>query len=431
MNSDEIIFGDCLRRLRIGAGLTQEALAERAGLSVDSIASLERGRRRAPRPDTLRRLTLAIGPSGADRVALIGAATTSSATASLDLKGPGRLPAPAGSLIGRRPDLAAVIKLLRGGESRLVTLTGPGGVGKTRLAIAAAAAVESDHAEGAAFVSLAELRHADAVLPAIARALGVRSGRQPVLDRLRAYLGDRDLVLLLDTFEHLLPAGPLIANLIAACPAMLVLATSRAALGLRGEQRFVVPPLDLPPPGDCAPGVLAGYPAVGLFVARARAAGQDFRIQNQARADAVTEICRRLDGLPLPIEFAAIRAAALGPIVLAERLEDSLDALGEGARDLPDRQRSLRASFNWTYGLLPAHARALLARMAVVSDGGNAKSIEAVCGPGGLDALEVLVDFNLVQVSDGTGGRRFAMLGTTCEYAREQAGSRGGFLAAG
>ena len=239
-----------------------------------------------------------------------------------------------------------------------MTLTGPGGVGKTRLALAAAAAVAGDFADGVTFVPLAPIANPDLVASAIARALGVReAGDQLLLDRLQAILRDKHHLLVLDNFEHVAEAAPLVAELLATCPALTVLATSRTRLRISGEHENPVRPLALPEAGD--PLTLEGSresAAVDLFVARAEAIKPHFRLTAE-NATAVAAICRRLDGLPLAIELAAARVKVLPPAALLARLDHRLPLLTGGGRDLPARQRTMREAIAWSYDLLQPRSK--------------------------------------------------------------------------
>ena len=371
-------FGDVLRRLRLEAGLSQEALAERAGISVDAVAALERGRRRRPRPDTFGRIAGALGLRDVERVLLARAAADRPTP-------PGRLPAPPGSLIGRSQELSVLLGMLAQPTCRLLTLIGPGGVGKTRLALAAAALIQADHADGVAFVALDPLTRPGLVAPTVAEALALPgSGRRPAAERLLGHLADRDMLLVLDSFEHLLPAAGLVADLVAYCPELHVIVTSRAPLRLRAEQQLRVVPLRVPPARETRPRDLASYPAVKLFASRARMVQHDFTIDEAATATATARICRRLDGLPLAIELAASRINMLTPLTLAVRLPENLDALGEGARDLPERQRTLRATIDWSHALLPEPTRRVFAHLAVFHGGCTTEAALAVVGPDSL-----------------------------------------------
>jgi predicted ATPase/DNA-binding CsgD family transcriptional regulator len=291
------------------------------------------------------------------------------------------VPAPVTALIGREGEVAALSALLGRTDVRLVTLTGPGGVGKTSLSIAVAMEMADAFADGAVFVDLAPIRDAALVAAAIARQLGLREGGSiPPQDRLRLHLRRRELLLVLDNIEQVVEAAQMVGELLAACPGLTVLATSRARLHLSGEQVYLVPTLALPDPDHPAtPGRLGTVAAVRLFVERARAADARFAL-TVANAPAVAEICRRLDGLPLAIELAAARSAVLPAPALLERLEPRLPVLTGGAVDLPVRLQTVRNAIAWSYDLLTEPERRLLGRLALFAGGFTLGAAEAVAG---------------------------------------------------
>ena len=317
-------FGDLLRRLRTAAALSQEELAERAGLSRHGISDLERGARHAPRLETVRMLADALALAETDRQALLAAARPAllgNGPAVAPPASPGSLPAPLTRLIGRETELAALSAGLQDAEVRLLTVTGPGGVGKTRLAIAVAAAVQEAFPDGVVFVDLAPLSDPALVVPTIAVAFGVQAGAdQVLLDRLCRFFAEKRLLLLLDNCEPVLGAAPDVATLLARCPGLTVLATSREPWRVRGEQEFPLHPLPLPASDRLlAIEEVQGSPAVALFVERAHAVQPRFALTAE-NAGAVAAICRRLDGLPLAIELAAARVKVLPPAALLARL---------------------------------------------------------------------------------------------------------------
>jgi predicted ATPase/class 3 adenylate cyclase len=331
-------------------------------------------------------------------------------------------------LIGREKEVAEVCDLLGAEATRLLTLTGPGGIGKTRLALQAAADLLDEFPDGTYFVQLATLTEAELFISAVAETLGVREiGEQPLDETLKDYLHERRLLLLLDNFEQVLGAAPTVTELLTAAPGLKVLATSRAPLGLYGEHELPVPPLTLPdlklqPPLER----LTQYEAVGLFVERARAVKPDFKVTNES-APAVAEICVRLDGLPLAIELAAARIKMLPPKAMLQRLSSRLKLLTGGARDLPERQRTLRATIEWSFALLNEGEQVLFGRLAVFSGGRTLEAIEAICDAEGdlpmevFDGVSSLLDKSLLRQEEGPNGEpRFVMLETVHEFAREK-----------
>jgi len=325
-----------------------------------------------------------------------------------------RLPRPPTPLVGRRLEVAAVAGLLRA-ESRLVTLTGPGGTGKTRLALAVAEELAGESG-GAVFVDLAPVGDPALVMDAIAQALDVADqGSLPA--GIADAMAERPLLLVLDNFEQLLAAAPEVAALLAAAPRLRALVTSRAPLRLAGEREYPVPPLPVPPPRASFEELVSNE-TVRLFAARAQAVDPGFTLDD-ANAEAVAAICRRLEGLPLAIELTAVRVRLLPPFDLARRLEQGLDLSAEGARDLPARQRTLRATLDWSYGLLPEREQRVLRRLAVFAGGCSLDAAEAVVGEGDLvSSLELLVEHSLLRRRGDP--LRFRLLAPIREYALER-----------
>ncbi len=339
---------------------------------------------------------------------------------------PNNLPAQPTSLVGREREVAALLDLLREETVRLVTLTGPGGTGKTRLSLQAAADLLDDFEAGVFFVPLAPITDPALVASTVAQALGVRENPAlTILEALREHLGTRPVLLVLDNFEQVTAAAPVVADLLGACPGVKALVTSRVVLHLRGEHEFPVPPLALPDPQQPASGAaLSQYAAVELFIQRAKAARPGFAIDDD-NAPAVAEICYRLDGLPLAIELAAARIKLFSPRAMLARLEKPLDLLRGGARDLPDRHQTLRQAIAWSYDLLEEDEQVLFRRLAVFVGGCTLDAAEAVCAADGtldaLDGVAALVDKSLLRREDDPDGEpRFQMLETIREFGLQR-----------
>jgi predicted ATPase/class 3 adenylate cyclase/DNA-binding NarL/FixJ family response regulator len=346
---------------------------------------------------------------------------------------PANLPIQPTALIGREQELATVGDLLRRANVRLVTLTGPGGTGKTRLAMQVAAELLDSFTDGVWFVDLAPIRDADLVIPAIMQTMGVKEqGHITPLEQLQAHLRDKQLLLLLDNFEQVVDAAPRVAELLAAAPQLKILVTSRVVLHLRGEQEFAVPPLALPGQHQL-PSLehVSQYAAVALFIARAQAVKPDFVVTNQ-NAPAVAEICVRLDGLPLAIELAAARSKLFAPEALLKRLERRLGVLTGGPRDAPTRQQTIRNTIDWSYQLLDEGEQTFFRRLGVFVGGCTLEAAEAVCNADGslpvdvVNSVAALIDKSLLRQQEGQGGEsRFVMLETIREYALERLAASG------
>ncbi len=431
-------FAQLLRRFRRAAGLTQEELAERANLSARAVSDLERDDERVPRRDTLELLADALQLSPEDRTILDQAVRRAHVEPRLELRpqpAPRRrddrpsdnLPTQPTSFIGREREVDAVRELVLDADTRLLTLTGPGGMGKTRLALQVAGAVRAVFADGVVFVPLAPLSDPNLILPTIARALNVGEvAGKALADTLAASLRAKQLLLVLDNFEQILPAAAAIISLLASAPNVKALVTSRAMLRMRGERVYLVPSLAVPTLPLPSLEALSQYEAVRLFIARAQDAQPDFAVTNET-APAVAEICARLDGLPLAIELVAARTRLLPPDALLARLSNRLKIATGGSHDSPARQQTLRAAIDWSYSLLDSGEQTLFARLAVFVGGRTLEAVEAVCDMGGglpfdaLDGVESLLDKSLLRREAGANGEpRLVMLETIHEYARER-----------
>jgi predicted ATPase len=435
-------FGALLREFRLAARLSQEALAERAGMSARGISDLERGIHRAPYQQTVNLLLDALGLNREQRVLMAAAARRPGRMAAVPLRSQPsprhNLPEEATSFIGRAAEVAMLKDLLQRPQVRLVTLTGPGGSGKTRLALRAAANLLDEFTDGVFFVSLAALTDPQVVPSAIAAALALREreGHGP-MDAVLDYLSGRNMLLVLDNIEHLPDASELLPELLEHCPNLHLLVTSRAVLHLSWEVIVEVQPLAVPDPGSSIDlQALSRYEGVALFIERARAADPAFAVTGQD-ASAVAEICCRLDGLPLAIELAAARLRVLPPQALLGRLSNRLTFLTGGARDRPTRQQTLRATLDWSYSLLDDSEQRLFARLAVFAGGCTLEAAEAVgalatdaeSGDAAsvLDCAASLIDKSLLRRNDPAPSPEphMRMLDTIREYALERLADSG------
>jgi len=409
MTSEQTQFGTLLRRYRTAAGLTQEALAARAQLSARTIADLERGISRTPRHDTLELLLEALSITAQQRALLL-------ATVRPEMRAPAPRthslsppPLPPTALIGREQEMMRAMTFLQRNGVRLLTLTGPSGVGKTRLGIQLAHELGERFEDGVVFVALAPLRDPSLLSATLAQTLDLRESPEgQVSEQVQAYLQEKHLLLVLDNFEQIRQAAPFIAELLASCPRLQVLITSRAPLHVRGEQELAIAPLSL-------------EAAIALFRARAQQVQPE---RDYAGLD-VAAICEQVDCLPLAIELAAMHVKVLALPLLRERLTNRLTLLSEGAQDLPERQRTMQGAIAWSYELLTAAQQRCFRALGVFLGGWTLDAAETVCWKEGLlardevlMALAALIDHSLVSAESSTDGApRFSMLETLREYA--------------
>ena len=407
-----------LKKLRAAAGMTQEELADRAGISARTVSDIERGLRTVVHGDTARRLAPALGLHDEERAKFEAVARRLVD----DTHQPGDLPIPPTRLLGRARELASITARLQSLEVRLLTLTGPGGIGKTRLALEAAAQAQGLFGGGVFFVALGDLRDPSLVAPELAKVIGVVETGPEMVGLLTRRLAGRRSLVVLDTFEHLIPAAPLIYTLMLKCSKTTFLVTSRTALRLRGEHEFPVPPLELPlTTREAHPEDIQHSPATALFWERAQAVRPDLDLNPEA-ASLVAETCRKLDGLPLAIELAAARVKHLPLTAIREQLEHRLELLVGGPLDLPLRQRAIRDTVGWSHDLLRPREQTLLRRLSVFAGGWSLDAIENVTGNvdevgDALDGISALVDQSLVVLERNRADPRYDMLDVVREYA--------------
>lgn len=408
--------------------MTQEELAERAGVSARTVSDVERGLRTIVHHDTARRLASALGLEGEQR-GIFEAIARGRAFDPVSASPAGGLPTVPTPFLGRSRELVSIKATLLAGQVRLLTLTGPGGIGKTRLAVEAARGIQDSYPEGCFFVSLGEVKDASLVAPELAKAIGaIETG--PSLEKLLIQrLAGRHALVVLDTFEHLMPAAPLVYSVLLACPEATFLVTSRSALRLRGEHEFPVPPLESPTQIGDDPEEIVRWPATALFWTRAQAVRPDLQLDRSA-AVLVVEICRRLDGLPLAIELTAARVKHLPLAAIREQLKNRLELLVGGPVDLPLRQRAIRDTVAWSHELLDSRSQKLFSRLSVFVGGWRLGDVETICGPvvevgGALEGVSALVDQSLVVLDRIHNDARYDMLDVVKEYAAWRLGETG------
>jgi len=402
-------FGGLLRRHRAAAGLSQEALAARAGISRRGVADLERGARNFPYGDTVRRLANALSLDAAERSVLLAASRRPEARAPLPTAS---LPVETSKLVGRERELSELQLLLK--TVRLLTLTGAAGIGKTRLAVELARRVGGQYENGAILVELALINDPSSVPHVVATAIGVTEiGSTPIIDLLQEFVGAKELLVIVDNCEHLLAACAALADsMLRTCPRMRLLATGREALRSRGETVWPVPSLR---PSE----------ASQLFIERARSSRADLQF-GPDDLELIEHVCRRLDNIPLAIELAAARVPALGVAEIADHLNERLYVLSTGNRTDSPRHQTLRAAIDWSYELLAERERMLFHRLAVFAGGWDAEAIAPICAWDGsnsrelLDLLANLVDKSLVVAEQRGSKMRYRLLETMREYASER-----------
>jgi predicted ATPase/transcriptional regulator with XRE-family HTH domain/DNA-binding CsgD family transcriptional regulator len=427
-------FGEQLRQFRLRAGMSQEGLAERSGLTASAVGALELGARKRPYPHTVGALADALGLSAEERAGFVAAARP---PRHLDGVAP-RMPngaasplnfrVPSTAVIGRAQESRHLRDLLAGPTGQLVTVTGVGGVGKTCLALRVAVDVRGAFADGAWLVELAPVADPALVARATAAALGVPdAGGVAPLDAVVAFLEHKSLLLVLDNCEHMLEACAALAErLLAGCPGVSVLATSREALGIVGESRLRLQPLSTPGPSESATvDELAQYPAIQLFVERSIVVVPDFRLTH-GNAPIVAQICAQVEGIPLALELAAARVRVLSVEQIAQRLDDALRLLRGGSRVAPSRQQTLVATLDWSRALLSEPEQSVFRRLAVFAGGCDLEAAESVCSGDAvgeadvLDLLARLVDRSLLVVEQGAAATRYRLLEPVRQYAQRQ-----------
>jgi predicted ATPase/DNA-binding XRE family transcriptional regulator len=419
MQPDERVeFGALLRHYRGAAALSQEALAERAGLSRRGIADLERGARSFPYGETVRRLADALGLDPAARAALLAAGqrpAMAAGTRSTELT---NVPARRTALIGREGDVVALRQLVLEAPGRLVSLIGTGGCGKTQLVLRLAEDLLEHFPDGVWFVDLAALQEQELIPNAVAAVLNRHEHPgQTLTDTILAYLRSRRLLLVLDNCEHLIEAvADLVERVLTRCSRVRLLTTSRERLRVPGEVTWRVASLRSPDPrATLAPAELLEYSAAQLFVDRATAAQPSFAVKPD-NVEAIARICRRLEGLPLAVELAAARAQVLAPAQILDRLDHSFGLLVGGGRTAPSRQQTMRATLDWSYRLLTPMERLVFGRLAVFAADFSLEAAEAVCAEGAvsssdlLDLLGRLVDKSLLLTARRSRNQRAAFL---------------------